>query len=443
MATLYNYFRIMYYLRSLLRHAYWSRDRLEGYQNRKVREIVTYAYDHVPFYNQKFKQLGLKPDDIRRVEDLNKFPVVGREELQKNADKTISDEFDAGDLTVDSTSGSTGQPLCTYLTGKEDEFRKAKLLRANIGCGQKPRDRWAVIAPPRHQSKMGRIQRLLGIYVPITVSVFDDADMQVSAIEKIKPDVLEGYSSSLLLMAKEKEKRGVEIGPRIIIGGAELIDDHDQLFIEKAFDAPFYDQYSSVEFDALAWQCQEKNGYHIEADTIVMQFVDEDGEEVVPGEEGQIVCTSLFNYAMPLIRYAVGDIGILSGETKCPCGRTLPLMKVMTGRKDSIIVLRDGRFLSPLVIGDGMMFFKYFDYIDQYRVIQKKIGFFKILVKKKDSEVDDSVFEAEFAAHFRRLLKVDESEVAIELEFVDEIPVDRSGKIRKIISELKGHNQSI
>ena len=110
----------------------------------------------------------------------------------------------------------------------------------------------------------------------------------------------------------------------------------------------------------------------------------------------------------------------------------------MEGRKDSIIALPDGRMLSPLVIGDGMMFFKHFSHIDQYRVVQKRIDFFKILVKKKDCEVEDEVLNAEIVAHVGRLLKVDEAEVAVEVEFVDDIPLDETGKLMKVVSELKG-----
>lgn len=434
---MYNYFRVAYYLASLLYHTRWNRHRLLKYQNQKVRRIVKYAYEHVPFYHQKFLQPGVKPEDVKTVEDLKKLPIIRKEELQKNREKMISDEFDASKLKVVSTSGSTGRPLFTYLTRREDEFRKAKLLRPHLICGQKARDKWVLIGPPEYRGDVSRLQRFLGIYAPIFVSVFDDAATQTPIIEKVKPDVLDGYSSSLFLLAEYVQKKGIEtIRPRFLMGGAELIDRSSRKSIEDAFKAPYYDQYGSQEVEMLAWQCQERNGYHIDADTIVMQIVDEDGEEVTSGKRGQVVCTSLFNYAMPYIRYAIGDIGVLSDETDCPCGRTFPLMKMVEGRKDSIIVLPDGRALSPLAIGDCMIFFKYFNNIQQYRVIQKRIDFIKVLVKKKDSSVEDSIMQSELMANLRKTLNISEAEVRIEIEFVDKIPLDNSGKIRKVISEL-------
>lgn len=435
---MYNYFRVAYYVASLLRHTWWSQKRLLNYQNAKIHEIVKYAYYHVPFYHEKFREAGIKPDDIRTIQDLNKLPIVSRKELQANSEKLISREFDLSKLRVASTSGSTGRPFFTYLDKKEDEFRNAKLLRPHIVCGQKPRDKWVIIGPPQHHGKLNRLQKLFGVYAPVFVSVFDPVPEQISAIANVGPDVLDGYSSSLFLLAKEVEKNKADMAkPRFMMGGAELIDESSRKFIEHVFGSPYYDQYGSEEFQMMAWQCPERDGYHIDADTVLMQFVDKSGEEVSPGEKGEIVCTSLFNYAMPIIRYAVGDIGVLSEEMKCACGRTFPRMKMIEGRRESIVRLPGGRVLSPVAIGDCMCTFKYFDRIYQYRFIQKKIDLFKIMIKKKDASIEDKVMEAELLAHMRRILKLGDSEATIEVEFMDEISPDRTGKIRKVVSELR------
>jgi phenylacetate-CoA ligase len=168
-----------------------------------------------------------------------------------------------------------------------------------------------------------------------------------------------------------------------------------------------------------------------------MEFLDESGEETAPGETGEIVCTSLFNYAMPLIRYGVGDVGRASEEITCPCGIEFPLMKVVEGRKDSIVHLPKLRALSPLAIGDCITMFKHVDLIRQYRVIQKRIDYMRFLIEKKESSVTENELEAELLAHLRKTLNIPEADVMIEVEFVDEIPVDDTGKLRKVISEVK------
>jgi phenylacetate-CoA ligase len=435
---MHDYFRIAYHLGNLIQHTRWSKEKLSEYKNSKIRKIVRYAYENVPFYHEKYRQLELEPAAVRGVDDLRKLPVIRRRELQENPKRTISDEFSINGLKKVSTTGSTGCPMSTYITKGEDAFRKAKLLRANIVCGQRPRDKWVVITAPQHQAHQYRLQRFLGVFNPIPISVFDTADAQISAIEKIKPDVLDGYSSSIALLAKEVDEKGIRtINPRIIIGGAELIDNSERQFVEEVFKAPFYDEYASVEFERLAWQCREKNGYHIDADSVVMEFLDETGEEVAPGESGEIVCTSLFNYAMPLVRYAVGDVGRASEEDTCPCGIEFPQMKVVEGRKDSIILLPGKRVLSPLAIGDCMTIFTYIDNIRQYRMIQKRVDYVKFLVEKKNSDIREDVIEAELLAHLRRTLNIPESDVTVEVDFVDEIPVDATGKLRKVVSELK------
>ena len=432
-----NYLRVLYYLYGMMRRAYWDRQKLLLHQNKELKKIVNYAFEYVPFYNKLFKKLGINPRDIRTLEDLNELPIIRKDEIRKNSDAVISREFDVNDLRVLATSGSTGHPLRVFISNKEDDFRKAKHLRANMSCGQRLMDRWVTITSPTHFSEITKTQQLLGMYAPIFISVFDDIATQISNIEKMKPDILEGYNSSLLLLAREIKKRDIEtIKPRIIIGGAELISDSSRRFIEEAFDAPFYDQYGTIEMERMAWQCSAKVGYHIDADALIVQFVDKNGEEVSEGESGEIVCTSLFGYAMPFIRYAVGDIGIPSDEI-CSCGRKLPLMKVIEGRKDSILVLPDGRLLSPRTFTITMNMFKLIRHIEQFQIIQKKRDVFEIRLKKKDNSIDEKALETELTSHLRKMLALEAHGVTFEMRFIEDFNLDKSGKFKIVISELE------
>ncbi|HLE75462.1 MAG TPA: hypothetical protein VI864_05395 [Candidatus Bathyarchaeia archaeon] len=432
-----NYFRVLYYLHGMMKRAHSDRGKLIEHQNKNLREVVTYAYDYVPFYHQKLKNEGLKPSDIRTVKDLCKLPIIRKDEIRKNLSSIISKKFDINNLRKLSTSGSTGKPLDVFISNKEDDYRKAKHLTANIICGQKPRDRYVTITSPSHFGEVPRLLRVISVYNRTFVSIFDNVETQISTIEKKDPDVLAGYSSSLSLLSKEVEKRGIEtIKPRFILGGAELIDDFSRQSIEEVFDAPFYDQYAIVELDRIAWQCTAKLQYHIDADSIIMQFLDENGKEVSAGEKGEIVCTSLFNYAMPFIRYAVGDIGVASDE-ECPCGITLPLMKVMEGRKDSLLLLPDGRPLSPRAFTVAMNMFKWSRDIDQFRIIQRKTDLFEVHIKKKNNAIDEKTMENELVTHLRKMFNVNRDEVTFEIEFEKDIPLDKTGKFSAVVSELK------
>jgi len=305
---------------------------LVEHQNRCLRGVVRHAYDTVPFYRRKFDAVGLNPDDVKTVEDLSKLPIISKCDIRQNADDFISTDYSKESLRVLSTSGSTGQPLRIYISKTEDGYRKAKHLRANFSVGHKFFNRWLTVTSPSHFSEVGGIQKRLRFYSPKFVSVFWDVDEQLSAIKEFNPEVLDGYSSSLSLLAHEVKKKGVAgINPRIVFGGAELIDDVSRSVIEDVFDAPFFDQYATIEFERMAWQCPERVGYHIDADSLIMQAVDGDGNEVAAGQCGEIVCTSLFNYAMPLIRYKVGDFGVFS-DKECSCGRSLPNITLRNNR---------------------------------------------------------------------------------------------------------------
>jgi len=435
-----NYFRVLYYLYGMMNRAHSDHGKLVEHQNRNLRKVVQYAYDYVPFYHQKLKEKGMKPSDIRTVKDLSKLPITRKDEIKREPGRIISTEFDINDLHMLSTSGSTGQPLRVFINSNEDDYRKAKHLTANIMCGQKPRDRYVTITSPSHFGEVPRLLRIIGFFDRAFVSVFDNVDKQISTIEKIKPDVLAGYSSSLSLLAKEVEKRGVHtIRPKFVLGGAELIDEFSRQYIEDVLDAPFYDQYAIVELDRIAWQCTEKSQYHIDADSIIVEFLDDDGEEVAAGEKGEIVCTSLFNRAMPFIRYFVGDIGIPSDEA-CPCGISLPSMKVIEGRKDSLLLLPDGRLLSPRTFTVAMNMFKSRTCngdIDQFRVIQRKLDLFEVHIKMKNEGIDERNMEKELVGHLRKALNLDADDVTFEMEFDEDIPLDKSGKLSAVVSMLK------
>ena len=432
-----NYLRALHYLYSMKKRAYWNSKKLLEFQNRQLRRIIRYAYENSSFYNRRFRQTGVSPDEIKTAKDLVKLPLVRKEDMAQNVREIVSRRFEVDRLKAMRTSGSTGRPLYIYMTQAENEFRKAKHLRANMACGQRARDRWVTITSPLHFAETTYLQKLLRFYAATPVSVFDDIGQQIAKIAKLKPDIIDGYSNSILLLAREVKRQGIStISPRFLISGAELIDPGSRKFIEQVFDAPLYDQYACVEFERIAWQCQEKDGYHIDADSLIVQFVDAHGEEVAPGEEGEIVCTSLSNFAMPFIRYGLDDLGLSSEKSECACGRTFPLMKLVEGRKTSLLMFPSGRVLAPFALMLAIWTFKFYDFIEVFRVIQKRKDLLVFKMKIKDSLADKKVFENELKKHLRKELGLPIGEINFEVDFVENIPMDKSGKFRIVTSEL-------
>ena len=432
-----NVFRIVYYLVGALRRVRWKPERLRLHQEKRLRAVVRYAFDNVSFYRRKFREAGVHPADVKCLEDLKKLPIVKSEEFRRvPLEDRVSLKCDVKKLRVVKTSGSSGMPLKIFLDRNEDDWRKAIYMRANILCGQKPRDRWVAITAPHHFGDVTALQRRLGVFAQVCLSVFDDVDKHIDFLCRFKPDVLDGYSSALLLLAREVEGRGLNVlKPKVVFGNADLVGLAERKYLEDIFKAPYCDQYGCAEFNRTAWNCLEREGYHMDVDSVITEFVDEDGDAVSPGECGEIVYTSLFNFAMPFIRYSIGDVGRPSDD-ECSCGVSLPLMEVIEGRKDSFIVLPNGKVVSPRTFTVAMGMFKNYEDIEQFRIVQKSFDHFDVLLKMKKADLDESDIAERLKLHFQKVLGVSDKDVNFNVSFVHEIPPSRSGKLSAVISEV-------
>jgi len=439
--------RISYDLLRALGRLNWERRKLQIYQEKRFREIVHYAYSNVPFYRQMFKTAKVSPSDIRSLDDLNKLPIIRKTDMKKRPDsELISQEFAIHSLRKLNTGGSTGQPFSFYISKEEDEWRKAIYMRANISCGQKLRDCWVAILDAERATEISSFQHKMGIFAQNIVPVTWSRKAQLETIERLKPDVLDGFSGALWLLAKEAELREARcIRPRIIFGSGELISQSSREYLEEYFGAPYYDQFGCTEIDRSAWQCTERSGYHMDVDSALMQFVDEDGLEVGRGERGEIVYTSLFNHAMPLIRYGVQDVGVPTDDI-CPCGINLPLMKVIEGRSNSFLVFAGGGIVSPMSFIETMRAFRYVKEIDQYRVLQKSEDLVEISIKKTDDTVDEQYLRNKLLSNIveglQKLENVDLTGVEFDIRFVDELPLVGRGKLSVVSSNVQAFRQN-
>ena len=178
-----NLFRVAYYLGLANRRLYWSKSRLKKYQDKRIREVVRHAYDSVPFYHNLFREKKIEIESIRGIEDLSKLPVVPKEDFKnQNPRSIVSENFDLGKLKKVRTSGSSGKPFEVYINSKEDAWRKAIYMRANICCGQRLRDKWLVMTSPHHFHDTTGIQRKLGVYAQTCISLFESTDNKISLI---------------------------------------------------------------------------------------------------------------------------------------------------------------------------------------------------------------------------------------------------------------------
>lgn len=415
-------------LRQLRKNQWLNTSELEDLQSKKLRAMIKYAYENTEFYHAKFKSAGIRPDDIKTAEDLKKIPFTTKAEHREHSmGSMLAKGVNLSRCFVTETSGSTGIPTKVVYDETANDFSKAVNLRSHIENGLQLRSRWAVFGDPHHYQKPRWFQRF-GIYSPVQVSVFDSVDKQLSIFRKFKPDVLDGYTSSIKLLAKEVDEGNIiDIKPKVIFGTSELLDSETRKYINSVFDVEMIDHFGCVELNRTAWECSEHSGYHIDVDAVVMEFI-MNGENVSAGERGEIVYTGLYNYSMPLIRYKIGDIGIPSDEL-CPCGRGLPLMKLIEGRMDSFMQVPNGRIFSP-IIWTAMM--RGIPGIGQFKAIQEKRDLIRILLVTNDQFSKKTIDQIE-----HDIKEVMGEKINIETEIVDEIPKDKTGKVRAAVSKVK------
>ena len=151
--------KIPFLLESALRRLSWDKKKLIKFQEKKLKKVIYNAYESNFFYNKLFKDNNLLPEDIKTISDLNKLPIIKKDELRScKTEHILSRGFSTNSLRRLKTSGSTGKPLNLFLSDSEDGWRKAIYLRANIFCGQKIRDNWICITSPGHFSDTTDIQ---------------------------------------------------------------------------------------------------------------------------------------------------------------------------------------------------------------------------------------------------------------------------------------------
>jgi len=423
---------LLKYSRELEKTQWWPPEQLRELQNEKLRALIKHAYENVPYYHRVFKERGLTDKDIRAIEDLPKLPILTKDDIRQNFRELMANDFKGRKPFLNATSGSTGEPLKYYITMDTASITWAGMFRGWGWAGYKLGDRRATLGgsslvPDKPPTFVERARRMGERNLPLSAAGMNENKMALYArkLEKYKPKFIYGYPSAIYTFADYLMREGINnIRPQAIFTTAEMLLPHHRRIIEERFRCPVFDQYGCYDGGAQALECHAHQGLHISAEKAVTEFVDGNRTPVAPGNMGEILATDLHNYAMPFIRYAVGDMGTLSSKP-CPCGRGLPVMKSIEGRTTDQLVFSNGVVLSgpalTLVFKDCA--------IKQYQVIQEAKDGLLIKVVKGEGYTDRDT------NHFLGIIKSHAGEgISIETEFVDEILPAKAGKYKFIIS---------
>ncbi len=215
--------------------------------------------------------------------------------------------------------------------------------------------------------------------------------------------------------------------PGAIITSAELLDPEQRSLIEAVFECRVFDRYGSRETSVIASECEKHSGLHIGAENFLLEFIKEN-KPVKPGEYGKIIITDLMNYGMPFIRYQIEDAGVPSDET-CACGRGLPLMKMAAGRVTDFLVTPERKIIS----GASLTIYLVANTpgVAQAQLVQEKIDeiIFRIVKGENFGEKSLAYLQSEIPKFFGPSMKY-------QIEYVEQIPLESSGKYRFSISKV-------
>ena len=283
-----------------LHAAQWfSPDHIRDVQWRRLERMLHYAYVQSPLYRERFRQAGMTPADIRSTDDLRLLPVTTREDLRQ-PEALLAEGYPRHRLRSSTTSGSTGRRTTTYFDEPAWVLAKNLLkLRARQACGVRPWDRVALFqedAPDQTGARSGGRRQAFTIHRPI--------EEILPAVRAFAPTVLYGFAGYFARLARAA---GNGVRPRMVFTSGELLDAATRRAIETGLGAPVLDVYGCTEVKEIAWQCPAREGYHVNADWLLVEV---DSDDPAPGRQaGRLLVTSLYNFAMPLLRYDVGDAG--------------------------------------------------------------------------------------------------------------------------------------
>lgn len=398
-----------------------------------LRHAVFRAYHTVPYYKRRFDAAGINPRDLRCVEDLRRFPLLCKRDVTENASDLVATGRSLVGASWDASGGSTGEPL---------RFLHSRRARVAYFANENRMWRWYGVArgaraayiwgadrdvPPGEAHDHWRA-RLLGV-CRLNAFFLDEARCRRFAeiLDDFQPEIIYGYATALARFAAWLRDSGRELSihPRAIRATAEVLLPEHRALVEDRLHGPVYDYYGSREVGPIAGESPSRGGLHVFSDITHVEILRADGGPCEPGEVGEIVVTKLHEFAMPFVRYRIGDRAAWTPGAADVLG--FPRLSGVQGRMGDFVRTADGReihgeYFTHLFYGvHGVV---------RFQVQQPARDRLRILVQTTGAEPSGELerIRAKAAAHF-----APDDPNAVEVVRVDEIRPGPSGKHRFVL----------
>ncbi len=421
------------YLSELEKSQWWSTSDLLAMQDEKLHKLIEHAYQNVPYYREVMDQNKLRPNDIRKSDDLQKLPILTREIVRLRAEDLRARDNHFRKSRIKSTGGTTGEPLQYLIDWDSWSHITACRYRGQSFAGYYPGEKIITFAgssliPNSYASIIERLRWKMERNTPLSAVKLTPEIMAEygKKINRIKPKYIIGYPTALYVFADYLINHNLIInGLKGIFSTAETLQTNHRELIEKAFNCSVFNAYGCGDGGIVATECKEHRGLHIAMEHSIIEILGGDGLPV-KNDDGNIIATDLHNFAQPFIRYEVGDIGKFSNEP-CTCGRGLSLLESVEGRKTDVLHFDNGVILSGPAI--TLMFRD--TKILQYQLVQNNGHSLTVNIRKAVNTSDEDI---RFVEHL--LTSHLGSGVEVIIKIVDDIPPTKSWKRRFIVSNL-------
>ena len=411
----------------------------ENIQRSKLRNLLQHAYNHFPFYRQRFEAAGVDHNDP--IMQFNEIPPLTKDVIRKNISAIrLSDENGSTRLVQSSTSGSTGEKLFFYFDRYCQSMRKATLLfdfeQLGLKNGVKVAKLWgAPMDIDVASSIRGRMHAILTRQLMLSTYQLSDAHMHQYAnqLQSFKPELLISYPSPLVSFCKfiDGANRSFK-SLKFIITSAEQLFDWQRKIIEKTFNCPVMNRYGSREFGDIAHEFPGHQGLHIHSFRIYLEILNEHNQPVSNGERGHIHITDLDNYGMPFIRYRIEDAGEWQSVQHTTTAYGLPVLSSVDGRSFDVVEAPNGNRLGGTF---WTILLRSRPGIKQFQLVQKRKDHIVISYISEDTTsgpLDD------VTCHYliERIQEKCGNKMTVEFNHVKNLEQTSSGKTRLVISEL-------
>jgi len=352
---------------------WWSPAQLQAQQLQQFGQIFRHAVTTVPFYQQRFAQWA--GPGIASWTQYRELPVSLRRDVQQagNAMHSAAVPSAHGALVRTQSSGSTGSPLVTLGTAWTQLMWQALLLRDHLWHQRDLSGKLAAIRTRAAESRVtnwGAATAAFDTGPCVVRSVSPDLDEQVHWLVAENPDYILSLATNLQALANRSRELGVSL-PRLkqVRTYGEMLRPEARDIVRDAWGVEIVDSYSSEELGYIALQCPECEHYHVQSENLIVEVLDQKGGSCLPGEVGQIVVSTLHNFAMPLLRYASGDYAEVGDD--CVCGRGLPVLRRIMGRQRNMLMRPEGGYYWPSFASEVWASIAP---IEQIQLVQKDCG---------------------------------------------------------------------